>query len=487
MSALVVAVHEGRITVRGDVRHRLANTQTWSEWDWDGTRLRVANCPLGMHPLYWRAYPHGIGVATTLFELLDESVVPDYPALAVFLRLGWFLGEDTPFKGIAQLPPNSVLEWTPERGAQLHEGERPRAARVSIDRDRAMRIYAQLFDEAVRRCLPVAGRLVLPLSGGRDSRHIALALHEAGVRPAACGTLKHLPGRPDEDARVAALLARALGVPHVVLEQPRFYVRNIARLLRDTALCADDGAQMYPLIDWLKANADTTFDGIAGDMMSTNVFQHGGLAELYAGGKLEPTARELVRRWAPTVRGWQHAVDGDTAQALSREVAHRRLMAELERHRDNHHPLRSFLFWNRTRREIALQPFLTYGGLRVETPFLDPQLWHFLESLPYDIVGNGTFHTETIQRAYPRFAHIPFEDFKARKPATPFERMCLGADLAHTLMKDGGAARMRQLPRCARLLAGVPVWWKPGMLMYMLALKDAARAPMPVARQLAGV
>ncbi len=485
MSALLLTHQAGRVTVRGDVRHRLANSQTFSEWDWDGARLRVVNCPLGMHPLYWRECPHGIGVATTLFELLDESIVPDYPALAVFLRLGWFVGEDTPFKGIAQLPPNSVLRWTPEGGARLQVGERPHAARVSIDRDRAMRIYAQLFDEAVRRCLPVAGRFVLPLSGGRDSRHIALALHEAGARPSAFGTLRHLPGRADEDRRIAALLARALAVPHVVLEQPRFYVRNIARLLRDTALCTDEGAQMYPLVDWLKARADTTFDGIAGDMMSTNIFQQGDLPEMYARGELEATARELFRRWAPTMRGWQHAVDADTAQALSEAVAHRRLMAELARHRDNHHPLRSFLFWNRTRREIALQPFLTYGGLRVETPFLDAELWHFLESLPYEVVCNDTFHTETIRRAYPRFAQIPFEDAKARKPPTRFQRMCLGADLARTLMRDGGAARMRQLPRCARLLAGVPVWWKPGMLMYMLALKDAARAAAPIERRLA--
>jgi hypothetical protein len=485
MSALRIDARDGRVTVRGDVRLRRANTQTYSEWDWDGARLHVANCPLGMHPLYWREYPHGIGVATTLFELLDESVVPDYPALAVFLRLGWFVGEDTPFKGIAQLPPNSMLEWTPERGAQLHVGARPHAARISIGSARAMRIYGELFDKAVRRCLPVTGRFVLPLSGGRDSRHIALALHEAGVRPAAFGTLKHLPGRADEDARVAALLAHALDVPHVVLEQPRFYVHNIARLLRDTALCADDGAQMYPLIDWLKANADTTFDGIAGDMMSTNVFQHGGLAQLCAAGDLDATARELFRRWSPTVRGWQHAVDADTAQALSDEVAHRRLMTELERHRDNHNPLRSFFFWNRTRREIALQPFLTWSGLRVETPFLDAELWHFLESLPYDIVGNSSFHTDTIRRAYPRFADIPFEDMQARKPPTRFERMCLGADLARALMKEGGAARMRQLPRCARLLAGARVWWKPGMLLYMLALKDAARAPVP-ARHAAG-
>ena len=46
-------------------------------------------------------------------------------------------------------------------------------------------------------------------------------------------------------------------------------------------------------------------------------------------------------------------------------------------------------------------------GVRVATPYLDLELWSFLDSLPFDIVADHTFHDETICRAYPALAHIP--------------------------------------------------------------------------------
>ena len=58
------------------------------------------------------------------------------------------------------------------------------------------------------------------------------------------------------------------------------------------------------------------------------------------------------------------------------------------------------------RREIAQQPFALFKGLCVETPFLDAELWSFLDSLPYDMVADQRFHTDTILRAYPAHARI---------------------------------------------------------------------------------
>ena len=42
--------------------------------------------------------------------------------LAVFLRLGFFIGEDTPFAGVKQLAPGSVLRWDAERGVRVEDG-----------------------------------------------------------------------------------------------------------------------------------------------------------------------------------------------------------------------------------------------------------------------------------------------------------------------------------------------------------------------------
>lgn len=462
------------MVVEGEAHHRLANTQTYSEWQWDGDRLQVRNCRLGMHPLYWRATDDGIAVATSPLLLLQDGIALDEPALAVFMRLGFLVGEDTPFVGVRQLAPGSVLQWHRTEGVRLHTPPLPRNPVRTIDRADAERRYAELFSAAVARCLPVQGRLCLPLSGGRDSRHIALALHAAGVRPHSYVTLQHLPGRANEDVRVATLLAQALGGSHAVLRQPRFYVRNMQRNLLDSALCADEGAQLPPLTDWLRQHADVVFDGIGGDVMSAGLFQNAEVHALYRRGDLAGVADQVFGNWRSSVRGWQHATPAPLAGRLGDEVARERLMEELARHQDHHNPARAFYFWNRTRREIALQPFLLFRGLQVETPFLDRELWDFLDSLPYELVGERRFHTDTIRRAYPAFAHIPFESASAPRGTTPLQRFCLGADLAPILIKEGGAMRLRLLLRCARLFAGARIWWNPNMVLYMLALNRIA-------------
>lgn len=478
MSALSLSVAEGRIVVRGETAHRLANRQSHSEWKWDGTGLSARVCRLGVHPLFWRQTQRGIALATSPLELLEDDAALDYPALAVFLRLGFFVGEDTPFAGVKQLAPGALLTWSAERGVQIHGGDFAAGERLEISRAEALDRYAELFRAAVARCLPTKGRLCVPLSGGRDSRHIALALDALGVRPQAYVTLEHLPGRPNEDARIAALLARALDVPHVVLAQPRFYVGNMLRNLRDSAMCADEGAQMPPLTDWLHANADVVFDGIGGDVMSAGLFQNEELHALYRRGELYAVADKLMHDWRSSVRGWRHVVDDSLAARLSDEVARERLVVELERHRHHHNPARSFYFWNRTRREIALQPFALFGGLRVETPYLDRQVWDFLDGLSFELVADQRFHTETILRAYPAHAHIPFEQKGAPRHTTALQRMLLGADLAPALMRYGAWHRLPLLISWLRLLAGVRVWWNPNMLLYMLALLRIAGTPM---------
>lgn len=479
MSALSVSAVDGRIVTQGEADYRAANTQCYAEWHWDGTQLVARVCRLGVQPLFWRARSNGVALGTSPLDLLDDQPELDYPALAVFLRLGFFVGEDTPFAHVHQLAPGATLRWDASDGLRVTGGDPAAGERLELSRDDAMARYAALFRAAVERCLPVDGRLCVPLSGGRDSRHIALALHALGVRPQAYVTLEHLPGRPNEDARIAALLAGALDVPHVVLVQPRFYVANMLRNLRDSVMCADEGAQMPPLTDWLRANADTVFDGLGGDVMSAGLFQNEALHALFRRGELNAVADKLFHDWRSSVRGWRHAVDDELAARLSEDVARERLVRELARHRHHHNPARSFYFWNRTRREIALQPFALFKGLRVETPYLDAELWDFLDGLSFELVADQNFHTATILRAYPDYAHIPFERKGEPHRVSALQRMLLGADLAPALMRHGAWRRPPLLMPWLRLLTGLRVWWNPNMLLYMLALLRIAGQTMP--------
>src|SRR5690606_37864606 len=137
MSALRLSVINGRVSVRGEATYRQANTQSHGEWYWDGEHLRARVCRLGVHPLFWRATRHGVALATTPLDLLEEGADLDYPALAVFLRLGFFVGEDTPFAGVRQLAPGAQLQWDAARGLRVEDGEFAVGGRVSLSRDDA--------------------------------------------------------------------------------------------------------------------------------------------------------------------------------------------------------------------------------------------------------------------------------------------------------------------------------------------------------------
>jgi hypothetical protein len=160
---------------------------------------------------------------------------------------------------------------------------------------------------------------------------------------------------------------------------------------------------------------------------------------------------------------------------LSPEIAHRRVREELELHAGHHNPARSFYFWNRTRKQLALSPFCLFRAVRVAAPYLMPELWSFLDGLPFEIVADRTFHDETIAYAYPAFAHIPYEDIEATRPFRRSEALGVGVDFLRLLCSFRaikGFDLTRQLKRAVGSLVDHRVWWSQSGALYLLALLD---------------
>src|SRR5262245_66096684 len=72
----------------------------------------------------------------------------------------------------------------------------------------------------MRRRQPSRPNVAVPLSGGRDSRHILLELCEQGLRPDFCLTARLFPAPAAYDeVEVAASLCQALGLRRRTLDQ----------------------------------------------------------------------------------------------------------------------------------------------------------------------------------------------------------------------------------------------------------------------------
>jgi len=378
---------------------------TFAEWSWDGSRLTVRNDRYGCYPLYYFTRPGEICVSTSIPELLAQGAPSelDERGMAVFLRLGFFIGEDTPFKAIRAVPPAARFEW--REGRLLVAGAYAKGKRQSLKRTEAVDAYISLFRTAIRRRLPPREDFAVPISGGRDSRHILLELCAAGYRPKLCATIPPFPPVESEDVVVATALTRALGLRHVVIRQPRSQLWAELRKNFQTSFCSDEHAWVMAMVDYLRGRVTIVYDGLGGGMLSgdqsdVNVER----ATLFDSGRFSDLARNLLgrkeTRLAKLLQPHQY-------RRFGHDLAVDHLVAELEKHADAPNPWRSFLFWNKTMRENALAPYsmITHTA-QVYTPYLDHDLYDFLTSLPATI--SLDVHTETIRQAHPRFAGIPF-------------------------------------------------------------------------------
>ena len=430
----------------------------FAQWHWDGVRLAVHNDRYGFFPVFWsRTRCGGICISPSLVTLIEQGVSTelDVEALSVFFRLGFFVGDDTPFKAIKAVPPDALFQW---QGGKLEcRGRYPAPVRPSdVSRDEAIDRYIDLFAKAMTKRAPASNDFAIPVSGGRDSRHILLELHRMGFNPRACVTAMDNPPDPNEDPRVAAILCGALGFRHVIVDQRLSIFAAQLRKNVETHFCASAHGWYLALADFLNHHTPCTYDGIAGDVLSQSKFLSVELDAAFRSGNIDKACSALLSRQVSSYSGVRGLLKGKLKACLDPCVAKARLSRELTRHLDAPNPVGSFIFWNRTRREIALAPYAMLTGVpAVYAPFLDHELFDFLSTLPSSMVMDHRFHDDTIARAYPSFAHIPYVDPAAPAPDDAAERTRFLAESACRFLPKKPSRLMKNLSPRAKMLAGI--------------------------------
>lgn len=421
------SLKRGEIVTAGKARcllgHRLdsgkyGNDGLWTEWQWDGTRLTARNDRYGMRPLYYACTADGIHVSSSISRV--ANAVPstlDHGALAVFFRLGFFLGEDTPFAEVRVLPPGSTLTWergrlTVERGSIAI----PSAPHPVRSFDEAVDRYGELFSQSIARRPPPDEDLTVPISGGRDSRHILLELVSQGHRPSLTVTVRSRPPSPNEDVRIAHLLRDELSLAHAEIDMPHSFAAANLKDLELTDFCSSGHIWLLPVSAYLKGRTGTVYDGLAGSVLSGGFQVNEDKLALYRSGKLEQLARMLLAESGGMNDFLRTSLQPEFAREIDGNTAIERLVTELEKHSDASNPLVSYIFWNRTRRGISLIPCAILDHIeRVYCPYLDHDLFDFLINLDVSWTLGNALHDETIRRRYPRYAHIPYENKDAPK------------------------------------------------------------------------
>jgi hypothetical protein len=409
---------EGRFQIKGTpscfLGHRIKaagatpSEGVFAEWLWDGQCIRLKTDGHGFYPIYYFVRENEFGVSSSIPVLLALGAPTDldYSGLAVFLRIGFFIREDTPFKFIRALPPNANLTWSPAKIDVV--GALPLGKFTQMDRSTAIDGYVELFRAAIRRRLPPNEHFAVTLSGGKDSRHILLELCHAGFKPKVCVTVGTYLYSENQEARIASELAASVNVSHEVIDQEQSPFLLELEKNRITNFCADEHGWLLAVAAHLDGKVSTIYDGLGGSIFCEGFRSNKERQRLAESGDMKALADDVL--------GQENALlmlKPAELKKVSREIALDHLTAELRRHAQAPNPVCSFFFWNRTRRQVSLSPYRIFNRFEtVFSPFTDHALTEHLSSLPGSMVLDHTFHTDTIARAFPRHAHMPF----AKKP-----------------------------------------------------------------------
>ena len=464
LPCLIVESRPTGTVARGDTEWAApeqANGVGSAGWNWDGERLQAHTGRYGFRPLFVRRLADGVALSPSLVRLMSigGSLPIDDGAMAVFLRIGFFVGEDTPFRDVRVLPPGGRLEW--RDGVLSIEATYPRVRESAMPRAAAIDAFIDVFRDAVRRADPGGQRNVVPLSGGRDSRHILFELCASGHPPERCLTLRNYPPRGTRDVVVAAEIARAVGVTHELVEETPSRVSAELRKNLLTHFCADEHAWFMALAERLSGQDTAVWDGIGGDVLSNGHRLEASLLALARAGNVEQLAQTMLDE------GAMRMVAPALAARWTREAAVARLTEELRHHLDAPNPIGSYVFWNRTRREIALVPFGVWNAAgRVITPYLDPAVYDLLASLPADLFVDKRFHPDAIRRGYPAHAYLRFDTETGLRPVRSPNGTPADAPYYRRLLRETGAyvVRLRR-PRLVRrswLASRVAYWYLRG-------------------------
>ncbi|WP_019674633.1 asparagine synthase C-terminal domain-containing protein [Arsukibacterium perlucidum] len=384
----------------------------FNQWQLFPDRVEVSNDFFGFRPLYYKATADCLRISEDINQLVDPAEPLNFRALAVFLRSGDFLGEHTPFLAIKVLPPDARLTFD-INGINLQVKQKNSSTGMAVSLEQLHRDYKEIFSASIAQSRQLIGQrsCLVPLSGGRDSRHIVLELH-AQHQQLSCATVKHQPPKSNEDFNVAALLAKHLTLPHVALQQSLSY--QAAELIKNrlTSYCALEHSWFLPLYNHIKLTQTAfVFDGIGGDILSTGSTRLTAERLLLArAGRWDELAEELL--------GPEGYLADMLAPSLSIKLSRQQAVAdmslELARFTDSANPIAQFFFWNRARRTIGSSAFGLLGRVCTPvTPFLDQRLYHLLSNVPAEFFlqqGKKQVHDKLIASCYPGSVGIRYED-----------------------------------------------------------------------------
>lgn len=367
--------------------------------------------PLGLLPMYYAEIRGGVLIAsrlTDLIRIMPELSAPyDSLGLGQMLAFGMPLGSRTVHARIRRLPVGMKLIWHRSAGLRMMPGTRimpPLPDRGASVTARCEHLLARLH-ASINAYLPDRSeRITLPLSGGFDSRLLAVVLKESGydLTSYTYGEKHH------QEVRVALRVARQLGLTPNLLSFPDNRIDPWSQPYRTYIEGEASPAllQISNLLD-MPENAPTTL-------------VHGFIGEALAGHHLGWLGDDDYRDHDTVALGLarylMRRAKLDIAQTERLGLDEPTLAAEIRSQlRDDCEPYQSQMLWdleNRQRRYIAMHLHMLSSRFHVIAPYYDRGLIEIWLAQPRELLTGRQLYRQLLARHFPAMARIPHSEEK---------------------------------------------------------------------------
>jgi len=313
-----------------------------------------------LRPRFWSNDSPGLD-DDSLRPFLRSGVRVDRIGLATVLTLGTAVGRRT------------VVEGVEARTVEPHGLAAPRIPNDSE--------IVELVIDAVRRHVGDCGPVV-PLSGGRDSRLILLAMKRLGLRPRALCTLAQHGA--ESDCAVAHRLASAVGLDIETIDPTAFDgSQELDRHLRQSFQSLEHG-WFVPVAAELRSRCCPVTDGIGAGVLHIGTMLHPEAIALWRDGATRDLMQWMVARSAGVSPEFLAAARAEGLPVGSEDDVVQEFATVLRALEGTPNPLGLFSLLHWTHRGIGGSAYGLLDPSMVRTPLYDRALCGALAAIPFD-------------------------------------------------------------------------------------------------------
>lgn len=262
---------------------RLRGMFAFALWDSERRVGLLVRDPAGIKPLFFSRDKEGVSFGSEAKALLATGRVParlDLAALHLLLNFRYVPGDASLFQDIGQVPPGTVLTWTP---AGTLRSTALAGARADADTP-----LLEVLREAVTLHLNADVEVGTYLSGGIDSAAVtALAAQAAPTR---LRTFTLAVGDDPDEAANAARSAELLDVDNVTAPARADWTRDYERLVWHLEAPKVNAFQVSDVARLAARHVKVVLSGLGGDELFLGYNAHAILARYAAAADYLPAA-----------------------------------------------------------------------------------------------------------------------------------------------------------------------------------------------------